>query len=114
MGADDIALFHTRLDSHEVEDGATHRRRTIHEYFSRGGYQESEELGLRPPAHNLTDWNIIPERLAMHPDPETRVFFSHWNSAMSEWAALGFPERERVAGHNRPLRDEVQGTTGRA
>ena len=53
------------------------------------------------PAPSLTDWNLIPERLARHEDPETRQFFSHWNSAMGDWAAAGFPELERKYGPQR-------------
>ena len=70
-------------------------------YFSRGGWLESKNIGLRRPAHSLTDWNIQPERLAMSADPEERQFFSHWNSAMSEWAAAGFPELELRPGSTR-------------
>lgn len=66
---DDIAVFHTRLDGLGIDDSATHGRRTIHEYFSRGGWAESESIGMRKPAHNLTDWNMVPERLAMSDDP---------------------------------------------
>ena len=29
----------------------------------------------------LTDWNLIPKRLAEHADPSMRLFFSHWNTA---------------------------------
>ena len=29
----------------------------------------------------------MPKRLAAHPDPEIRIFYSHWNTGMSEWAA---------------------------
>lgn len=70
-------------------------------YFSRGGWLESESVGLRKPAHSLTDWNMAPERLAMSEEPEERRFFSHWNSAMAEWAAAGFPELELQPGPTR-------------
>ena len=45
--------------------------------------------------------NMAPKRLAMSEDPEERRFFSHWNSAMAEWAADGFPELELQPGPTR-------------
>ena len=32
----------------------------------------------------------IPERLAAHPDPSVRLFYSHWNTGQGEWAARGY------------------------
>jgi hypothetical protein len=78
----DIALFHGRLDG---SDPVGLRRRTLHQYFTRGGW-----LGMRPPSPCLTDWNLIPKRLAMSNDPEEKLFFSHWNTAQCEWAAVDF------------------------
>jgi hypothetical protein len=52
---------------------------------------------MRPPSPVLTDWNLFPERLALHPDPQIRLFFSHWNTAQGEWAASGFDPRVRKA-----------------
>jgi hypothetical protein len=45
----------------------------------------------------LTNWNLIPERLALSPDPATRLFFSHWNTAQGEWVASGFDPEMRKA-----------------
>jgi len=92
----DTATFHTRLD------GDGHRmRRTWHQYYARGGWLRSAlpttNRYVRPPSPTLTDWNLIPERLAMHPDRVTRLFFSHWNSAQGEWAASGFDPEVRRA-----------------
>jgi ectoine hydroxylase-related dioxygenase (phytanoyl-CoA dioxygenase family) len=81
----DTAIFHTRLDG----DGR-HPRRTWHEYFARGGWLSTHSGGVRPPTPVLTDWNLFPERLALHPDPHQRLFFSHWNTAQGEWVASGF------------------------
>ena len=92
----DTATFHTRLDG----DGRQ-MRRTWHQYYARGGWLRSAlpatNRYIRPPSPSLTDWNLIPERLAMHPDLATRRFFSHWNSAQGEWAASGFDPEVRKA-----------------
>jgi hypothetical protein len=88
----DTATFHTRLD------GDGHRmRRTWHQYYGRGGWLRTESRYIRPPSPALTDWNLFPERLALHPDPDTRRYFSHWNTAMGEWAASGFDPTVRAA-----------------
>jgi ectoine hydroxylase-related dioxygenase (phytanoyl-CoA dioxygenase family) len=92
----DTALFHTRLDGAGDE-----RRRTWHQYYARGGWLRSAipatDRYIRSPTPPLTDWNLFPERLALSPDPATRLFFSHWNTAMGEWAASGFdPEMRKV------------------
>jgi hypothetical protein len=91
----DTATYHTRLDG----DG-DRMRRTWHQYYARGGWLRSAlpntSRYVRPPTPVLTDWNLFPERLALSPDPATRRFFSHWNTAMGEWAASGFdPEVRR-------------------
>ena len=92
----DTAIFHTRLDG----DG-DQMRRTWHQYYARGGWLRSAlpttERYIRPPASVLTDWNLFPERLALSPDRKTRLFFSHWNTAMGEWAASGFDPDMRAA-----------------
>jgi ectoine hydroxylase-related dioxygenase (phytanoyl-CoA dioxygenase family) len=92
----DTATFHTRLDG----DGQA-MRRTWHQYYARGGWLRSAlphtRRYVRAPAPALTDWNLIPERLAMSPDPATRLFFSHWNTAQGEWAASGFEPAMRKA-----------------
>jgi len=91
----DTATFHTRFDG----DGKKSRR-TWHQYYARGGWLPSSlpELPkyVRPPTPVLTNWNLFPERLVMHPDPDKRLFFSHWNTAQCEWVASGFdPEVRR-------------------
>ena len=43
---------------------------------------------------------MIPERMAMHPDPATRRFFSHWNVRQCDWAGLGFPKLKRKENSN--------------
>lgn len=90
----DTAIYHTRLDG----DGRK-RRRTWHQYYARGGWLRSwrPDVGsyVRPPAPVLTDWNLFPERLALHPDPGKRLFFSHWNTAQCEWVASGFDREVR-------------------
>ena len=92
----DTATFHTRLD------GDGHRmRRTWHQYYARGGWLASAlpttNRYLRPPSPVLTDWNLFPERLALHSDPKVRLFFSHWNTAQGEWVASGFDPDVRKA-----------------
>ena len=88
----DTATYHTRLD------GDGHQmRRTWHQYYGRGGWLRTETRYIRPPSPVLTDWNLFPERLAMSPDPDVRRFFSHWNTAMGEWAASGFDPEVRAA-----------------
>ncbi|MCB1692201.1 MAG: phytanoyl-CoA dioxygenase family protein [Pseudomonadales bacterium] len=90
----DTATFHTRFDG----DGKRGRR-TWHQYYARGGWLRSSlpttDRYVRAPSECLTDWNLFPERLAMHPDPKKRLFFSHWNTAMGEWAATGFDPEVR-------------------
>ena len=92
----DTATFHTRLDG----DGER-MRRTWHQYYARGGWLRSAlpstSRYVRAPSPVLTDWNLFPERLAMSPDPETRLFFSHWNTAQGECAASGFDPEVRRA-----------------
>jgi ectoine hydroxylase-related dioxygenase (phytanoyl-CoA dioxygenase family) len=92
----DTATFHTRLDG----DGEQ-MRRTWHQYYARGGWLPSAlpstNRYVRPPAPVLTDWNLFPERLAMSPDAQVRLFFSHWNPAQGEWAASGFDPAVRKA-----------------
>lgn len=78
----DSAILHTRARG---SGDNTHRRRTMHQYYARGGW-----CGSRQPAPPLTDWNLIPERLALHEDPDKRRFFSQWNKRQCEWAADGF------------------------
>ncbi len=92
----DTATFHTRLDG----DGRR-ARRTWHQYYARGGWLPSRlpttDRYVRAPTPVLTDWNLFPERLALHPDPKIRLFFSHWNTAQGEWAASGFDPAVRNA-----------------
>lgn len=90
----DTATFHARLDG----DGKR-ARRTWHQYYARGGWLPSSlpttNRYVRPPSPVLTNWNLFPERLALHPDPATRLFFSHWNTAQCEWVASGFDPEVR-------------------
>ena len=90
----DTAIFHTRLDG----DGKQ-ARRTWHQYYARGGWLRSSlpttDRYIRPPSPVLTDWNLFPERLALHQDPQKRLFFSHWNTAQCEWVASGFDRQVR-------------------
>jgi hypothetical protein len=92
----DTALFHTRLDG----DGRKPRR-TWHQYYARGGWLPSSlpttSRYLRAPSPALSDWNLFPERLALHPDPQIRLYFSHWNTAQGEWVASGFDPDVRRA-----------------
>ncbi len=92
----DTATFHTRLDG----DGRR-MRRTWHQYYARGGWLRSalpnSDRYVRAPTPVLTDWNLFPERLALHPDPKIRLFFSHWNTAQGEWVASGFDPEVRKA-----------------
>jgi hypothetical protein len=92
----DTAIFHTRLDG----DG-DRMRRTWHQYYARGGWLRSAlpttSRYIRSPTPPLTDWNLFPQRLAQHSDPQIRLFFSHWNTAMGEWAASGFDPEVRKA-----------------
>jgi len=85
----DTATFHTRLDGDGVRS-----RRTWHQYYARGGWLRSAlpttDKYVRAPSPPLTNWNLFPERLALHSDPGTRRFFSHWNTAQGEWVASGF------------------------
>lgn len=86
----DTATFHTRLDGDGIEG-----RRTWHQYYARGGWLRTQTKYVRPPSPVLTDWNLFPERLAMHDDPEIKLYFSHWNTAQSEWVLSGFDEAMR-------------------
>jgi ectoine hydroxylase-related dioxygenase (phytanoyl-CoA dioxygenase family) len=92
----DTATFHTRLDG----DGQQ-RRRTWHQYYARGGWLRAAlpetSRYIRPPSPALTNWNLFPERLCLSPDPATRRFFSHWNTAQGEWVASGFDPAVRAA-----------------
>lgn len=107
----DITLVHTRFDPISTHTG----RVTLHQYFSRGGFERGEcwDNNLRskhplevrniarPPAPVLTDWMLIPPRLAASPDKDTRLFYSHWSAAQGEWAALGYPALVSVGSHIR-------------
>ena len=90
----DTATFHTRLDGDGMKP-----RRTWHQYYARGGWLRSSlpttDRYMRPPSPPLTNWNLLPERLALHPDPAKRLFFSHWNTAQCEWVASGFDPEVR-------------------
>ena len=89
----DNATHHTRLDGSALPALC---RRTLHQYFARGGWDESTSIGNRPPTPPQTDWNVYPKRLAMHSDPSVRRLFSHWNTAMCEWAASDWSDEVRA------------------
>jgi ectoine hydroxylase-related dioxygenase (phytanoyl-CoA dioxygenase family) len=80
----DISTYHTRLNG--TPGGAG--RRTLHTYFNRDG------------TDCLTDWVLIPERLAKSPDLETKAFYSQWNLPQQLYAASGFDTEKfkRLAG----------------
>ena len=71
-----IATLHTRLAG--TTDAG---RRTQHTYFS---------MATSPA---LTNWALIPERLAKSEDPARRAFYSQWTPATVEWAENGFGPR---------------------
>jgi len=71
-----IAIYHTRLAG-----TCNHGRRTQHTYFSRAA------------SPVLTNWALIPERLACHDDPATRAFYSQWTPAGTEYAGKHFARR---------------------
>ena len=66
-----IGIYHTR----GARPGA---RRTMHHYYS---------CVSSPP---LTDWVLVPQRLAEHPDPEQRAYFSQWSEATQAYARAGY------------------------
>ena len=88
----DTAIYHTRYDGDGVQ-----RRRTWHQYYARGGWLRTDTKYIRSPSPVLTDWNLFPKRLALHPDESTRRFFSHWNTAQCEWVASDFDDTLRDA-----------------
>ena len=53
-------------------------RRTLHHYYSRAASQP------------LTNWVLLPKRLAEHSDPEQRTFYSQWSAATQAYAEAGF------------------------
>ena len=96
----DISIYHTKLDG---KDPKGRRRRTVHQYFARGGW-----IGIRPPTPTLTNWTLIPKRLCMSKDPIKRKFFSHWNTAQCEWVASDFSIEVR-ASHPRAIGPDFLG-----
>lgn len=68
----------------------------LRRYFARGGWDASTSAGMRPPTPPQTDWNVYPKRLALHKDPTVRLQFSHWNTAMCEWAASDWSDDVRA------------------
>ena len=86
----DTAIFHTRLDGDGIQ-----ARRTWHQYYARGGWLPTDTRYVRPPTPVLTNWNLFPKRLALHPVRKIKLFFSHWNTAQCEWVASGFADHVR-------------------
>ena len=86
----DISLFHSRVDT---RDG-TVPRRALQAYYSRADV----------PA--LTDWVVLPKRLAEHSDPAVRDFFSLQAAVplCAEFAAKGYDARAMTAEQRQTLR----------
>jgi ectoine hydroxylase-related dioxygenase (phytanoyl-CoA dioxygenase family) len=99
----DTATYHSRIDSLTGDKG----RRTLHQYWARGGFlQLPPEPGetrpqTREPSPTHTAFYRIPERLAAHPDPAVRLFYSHWNTGQGEWAARSFTGDGTLGGMER-------------
>ena len=91
----DTAIFHTRRDGDGIR-----ARRTWHQYYARGGWLPTDTRYDRPPTPVLTNWNLFPERLALHPDPK-KTFFSHWNTA--QWN--GLPRVLQIISENQCLEE---------
>ena len=70
-----IGIYHTRRPGRNDAG-----RRTLHQYFSREA---------NPP---LTNWALVPRRLAEHADPATRAYYSQWTDLMHDYAASFTPE----------------------
>lgn len=68
-----IAIYHARFAG--TTDAG---RRTQHTYYSRAA------------SPVLTEWVLIPERLAQHPDASRRAFYSQWTPATQRYADAGF------------------------
>ena len=68
-----IGIYHTRVLG--PRDAG---RRTLHQYFS------------REPNPPLTNWVLVPRRLAEHPNPATRAYYSQWTDLMREYATADF------------------------
>ena len=87
----DTAIFHTRLDG----DGEAPRR-LMHLAFARGGWLRLADGGSwRAPSPVNNPLNLLPQRLALHPDPAVRRLFCLWSPSMCEWAAGGFQQEYR-------------------
>ena len=70
-----IGIYHTRRSGRNDAG-----RRTLHQYFS------------REPNPPLTNWALVPRRLAEHADDATRAYYSHWTDLMREYAVGFTPE----------------------
>ena len=101
----DISIYHAKLDGN---DPVGRQRRTVHQYFARGGW-----IGKRPPSPSLTNWNLIPKRLCLSKDPAKRKFFSHWNTGQCEWVASDFSMEVR-AQHPRAIGPNFLGFDSKA
>ena len=99
----DVTTFHRRADPPADAAGAGRRRggrRTLHRYYSRA------------PAPPRLDWLLYPRRLALHPDPDTRRFFSNWSARTREWAAAGFSDSWLAANAGEVLLWHLGGEAG--
>ena len=86
----DTAIFHTRLDGDGEEP-----RRLMHHAFARGGWLQLGDGSFRAPSPVNNPHNLIPQRLACHPDQVVRKLYCLWSASMAEWAASGFDESYR-------------------
>lgn len=68
-----IGIYHTRQVG--PKDAG---RRTLHQYFS------------REPNPPLTNWALVPQRLAEHADPARKAYYSHWTDLMQQYVAAEF------------------------
>ena len=71
-----IGIYHRRYPG--LQDQG---RRTQHNYFSRAA---------SPP---LTNWVLLPQRLAEHPNPDLRTYYSQWSDATKAFAEAGYSQQ---------------------
>lgn len=71
-----ISIYHRRYPGLQ-----NRQRRTQHNYYSRTA---------SPP---LTNWVILPQRLAEHPDPDLRTYYSQWSDATKAYIEAGYSQR---------------------
>merc|ERR1712014_473317 len=91
----DYAVIHTRMDPADLSQ--LKGRRIMHKVFARGGWLQNEiDKQWRGPALPqvcnpfLLARALIPERLAVAPEPHRRRLYSLWSPAQCEFVASGF------------------------